>query len=183
MTLGTLGRSRPNVGEVPHIFLFSFRSTVGGRREQPGDMNKDLETVVEREVDALGYDVVLLRQGGTRSRPVLELRIDRRDGERVSIGDCVRVSRAVEARLDAESGEAAPFGGRRYELQVSSPGEMRRRREVSTTDVRVPGTQRDASSGAADARQPEESTKQSDGSQDTPAGVHTDDGSRNGRFD
>ena len=54
-------------------------------------MNKDLERVVQQEVDAIGYDVVLLRQGGTKSRPVLELRIDRRDGERVSIADCVRV--------------------------------------------------------------------------------------------
>jgi ribosome maturation factor RimP len=91
-------------------------------------MNRDLETVVEHEVDALGYDVVLLRRGGTRSRPVLEIRIDRRDGEPVRIADCVRVSRAVEARLDA--GDAAAFGGGRYELQVSSPGDARRARDA-----------------------------------------------------
>ena len=123
MTAGRQACLRLNVGEVPHIFLFSFRSAQR-RDELAGCMNKDLESVVEREVDAIGYDVVLLRQGGTRSRPVLELRIDRRDGERVSIADCVRVSRAVEARLDCGvAGEAAPFGGRRYELQVSSPGD------------------------------------------------------------
>jgi ribosome maturation factor RimP len=126
-------------------------------------MNKDLESVVEREVDAIGYDIVLLRQGGTKSRPVLELRIDRRDGERVSIADCVRVSRAVEARLDAALGEAAPFAGRRYELQVSSPGDAPPRQRA--------------------AHAPSQHLHESEVPHSGPADVHTDDGSRNGRFD
>jgi ribosome maturation factor RimP len=102
-------------------------------------MNRDLELIVEKEVDTQGYDLVLLRQGGTRSRPVLEVRIDRRDGVAVSIADCVRVSRALEARLDAPQGEDAgaggggvALGGGRYELQVSSPGDARRLRPATS---------------------------------------------------
>jgi ribosome maturation factor RimP len=77
-----------------------------------------LEDVVTQELDAVGYDLVELRRGGTRSRPLIEVRIDRRDGNAVSVDDCAVASRALEARLDG-SGIVAP----QYVLQVSSPGE------------------------------------------------------------
>ena len=85
-------------------------------------MNQTLEDVVNAELDALGYDLVELRKGGTRTRPLLDVRIDRRDGEKVSVDDCARVSRAIEARLDAGEGELVP---ERYVLEVSSPGAER----------------------------------------------------------
>jgi ribosome maturation factor RimP len=81
-------------------------------------MNDQLQHVVAQGLDDAGFDLVELRQGGTKSRPVLEVRIDRRDGEKVTVEDCARASRALEARLDT--------GGlvdERYVLQVSSPGE------------------------------------------------------------
>lgn len=81
-------------------------------------MNDALEHVVTQELDGVGYDLVELRKGGTRSRPVLEVRIDRRDGEKVTVDDCARASRALETRLDAGDLIAG-----RYVLQVSSPGE------------------------------------------------------------
>jgi len=81
-------------------------------------MNDALEHVVTQELDSVGYDLVELRKGGTRSRPVLEVRIDRRDGETVTVDDCARASRALEARLDA-----GDLVVERYVLQVSSPGE------------------------------------------------------------
>lgn len=81
-------------------------------------MNDDLEHVVTHELDAVGFDLVELRRGGTKSRPVIEVRIDRRDGETVTVDDCARVSRALEARLD--SGDVVSA---RYVLQVSSPGD------------------------------------------------------------
>lgn len=59
-----------------------------------------------------------LRRGGTKSRPLIEVRIDRRDGVAVSVDDCATASRALEARLDG-SELVAP----QYVLQVSSPGE------------------------------------------------------------
>jgi ribosome maturation factor RimP len=72
---------------------------------------------VTSELDRLGYDLVELRTGGTRTRPSLQLRIDRRDGAAVTVEDCAIVSRAVEARLEAEQ-----HVGPQYVLEVSSPG-------------------------------------------------------------
>jgi ribosome maturation factor RimP len=82
------------------------------------NMNGELERVVAEGLDEAGYDLVELRKGGTRSRPVLDVRIDRRDGKTVSVDDCARVSRVLEARLDADA-----LVGERYVLEVSSPGE------------------------------------------------------------
>lgn len=99
------------MGEVPHIFLFlgnSFHKNV----------NDTLETVVTAELDAAGFDLVELRRGGTKNRPLVEVRIDRRDGEGVSVDDCAKVSRMLEARLDTSG-----LVPERYELQVSSPGD------------------------------------------------------------
>jgi ribosome maturation factor RimP len=81
-------------------------------------VSQALEDVVATEVDSLGYELVELRRGGSRSRPVLDVRIDRRDGVPVTVDDCSRASRAIEARLDAEPAIA----GDRYVLEVSSPG-------------------------------------------------------------
>jgi ribosome maturation factor RimP len=81
-------------------------------------MNDELEHVVTQGLDEIGYDLVELRKGGTRSRPVLEVRIDRRDGETVTVEDCARASRALEAHLDTGA-----LVSDRYVLQVSSPGE------------------------------------------------------------
>lgn len=70
------------------------------------------------ELDAVGYDLVELRRGGTKTRPLIEVRIDRRDGQAVSVDDCATASRALEARLDGS--DVVPS---QYVLQVSSPGE------------------------------------------------------------
>ena len=82
------------------------------------DVKDALEDVVVSELDAVGFDLVELRRGGTKSRPLIEVRIDRRDGVAVSVDDCAQASRALEARLDG-SELVAP----QYVLQVSSPGE------------------------------------------------------------
>jgi ribosome maturation factor RimP len=82
-------------------------------------VKSELETVVESELDSLGFDLVDLRRQGSRMRPVFEVRIDRRDGAKVTVDDCARVSRALELKLDANEGALV---GDRYELQVSSPG-------------------------------------------------------------
>lgn len=82
------------------------------------DVNETLEAVVLAELDAAEFDLVELRRGGTKGRPLVEVRIDRRDGDSVSVDDCARVSRMLEARLD-QSGLVPE----RYVLQVSSPGD------------------------------------------------------------
>lgn len=80
-------------------------------------MNRALEDVVTKELDTLGFDLVEFRLGGTGRRRLLDVRIDRRDGQKVTVEDCARVSRAVEPALDA-SGLVAD----NYVLEVSSPG-------------------------------------------------------------
>ncbi len=83
----------------------------------PAAVNDELERVVTTELAPLGFELVELRRRGSKSRPVLDLRVERADGARVSVDDCARVSRAVEARL-----EEAQLVGERYVLEVSSPG-------------------------------------------------------------
>ena len=74
-------------------------------------------------LEALGYQLVECRVGGSARRPHFVVRIDRRTADPdphggVTVDDCARVSRALEAWLDqAEAG-----GGGRYILEVSSPG-------------------------------------------------------------
>jgi ribosome maturation factor RimP len=81
-------------------------------------MKDELEDVVSSEVGSAGYDLVDLKRRGTKSRPVIEVRIDRRDAENVTVDDCAKVSRAIEARLDGGG-----IVAERYVLQVSSPGD------------------------------------------------------------
>ena len=100
-------------GETPHFFVLE-----GAGRQLSERVNDELERVVTEELDAVGFDLVELRRGGTRSRPLVEVRIDRRDGAGVTVDDCARASRALEARLDGSD-----LVGERYVLQVSSPGE------------------------------------------------------------
>ena len=77
-----LGAASENVGEAPHIFLF-----LDGLPRR--DVKDALEDVVVAELDAVGFDLVELRRGGTQNRPLIEVRIDRRDG-RVGHGGRLR---------------------------------------------------------------------------------------------
>ena len=80
-------------------------------------MNQALEALVRARVDALGFDLVELRRGGTARKPLLDVRIDRREGSKVSVDDCALVSRALEPEL-----EASGLVRDDYVLEVSSPG-------------------------------------------------------------
>jgi ribosome maturation factor RimP len=80
-------------------------------------MNQALEEFVRKEVAAFGFDLVEFRRGGTGRSPLLDIRIDRRDGSKVTIDDCAHVSRALEPRLDGSG-----LVGGDYVLEVSSPG-------------------------------------------------------------
>lgn len=80
-------------------------------------MNETLETLVAAEIKPLGLELFELKMGGGKGRPFLDVRVDREDGEKVTVDDCASASRAIERRLDAEN-----FGGLNYVLEVSSPG-------------------------------------------------------------
>ena len=80
-------------------------------------MNEALEALVASEIKPLGLELFELKLGGSKGRPVLDVRVEREDGKKVTVDDCAEASRAIEVKLDAED-----FGGRRYVLEVSSPG-------------------------------------------------------------
>src|SRR3982750_963955 len=80
-------------------------------------MNETLETLVASEIKPLGLELFELKVGGGKGRPVLDVRVDREDGERVTVDDCAAASRAIESKLDADD-----FAGRNYLLEVSCPG-------------------------------------------------------------
>lgn len=83
--------------------------------------DQDLAEEIEVGLSELGFELVELERAGTARRPVLRLRIDRVPGEGeeagVSIEDCVRVSRSLEARLETDNRFPTT-----YVLEVSSPG-------------------------------------------------------------
>ena len=80
-------------------------------------MNEALETIVANEIRPLGLELFELKVGRNKGRPVLDVRIEREDGQQVTVDNCAAASRAIEARLDAND-----FVGKRYVLEVSSPG-------------------------------------------------------------
>ena len=80
-------------------------------------MNGTLEDVVAAEIKPLGLELFELKLGGSKGRPVVDVRVEREDGETVTVETCALASRAIEAKLDEEN-----FGGRQYVLEVSSPG-------------------------------------------------------------
>lgn len=80
----------------------------------------ELTAEVRRRVDELGFEVVDVRRRGSKTRPVLETRIDRpgsTPGEGVTSQDCAVVSRGLERWLDETQ-----LLGLTYTLEVSSPG-------------------------------------------------------------
>ena len=80
-------------------------------------MSEALQDIIVAELAPLGLELFELRSGGTRGRPVLDVRIEKKNGENVTVADCARASRAIEAKLDD-----ANAAGTRYVLEVSSPG-------------------------------------------------------------
>jgi len=83
-------------------------------------LTESLEETFRSQLDALGLELADLRIGGTAQRPLVQVRIEwpPSDPPRpVTVADCARASRALEAWLD----QGGPMGSR-YLLEVSSPG-------------------------------------------------------------
>jgi ribosome maturation factor RimP len=79
-----------------------------------------LDTEIETRIEALGYELVELERTGSKARPILRIRVDKEGTtpeKGVTVEDCTRVSREVEAFLDAKEDLSE-----RYVLEVSSPG-------------------------------------------------------------
>ena len=88
-------------------------------------MNETLETLVANEIKPLGLELFELKVGGGKGRPVLDVRVEREDGGKVTVANCAAASRAIENRLDSEN-----FGAGNYVLEVSSPGVERPLRDA-----------------------------------------------------
>jgi ribosome maturation factor RimP len=75
---------------------------------------------LRERVEALGFELADVQRRGAGSRIRLQVRIDRPDtapGRGITVDDCAKVSRELEAWLDTEQ-----VLGTRYVLEVSSPG-------------------------------------------------------------
>lgn len=81
----------------------------------------EVESELAERVERLGYELVDVVWAGSSARPILRIRIDLPEGGGaeggVGVGDCAKVSRALEAWLDP-----LPSMRERYVLEVSSPG-------------------------------------------------------------
>jgi ribosome maturation factor RimP len=71
--------------------------------------------IIEPVIDSLGIELDDVELGKMRGKALLRVTIDKDGG--VSIDDCERVSREIEALLDVE--DPIPYS---YTLEVSSPG-------------------------------------------------------------
>ncbi|MEX0936076.1 MAG: ribosome maturation factor RimP [Gemmatimonadota bacterium] len=87
---------------------------------------------VEERLEALGMELVDIEWAGSGRKPILRLRVDFPDsvpGAGVTVDDCARASRMLEAWLDDH-----PALPDRYVLEVSSPGverPLRRKRDFT----------------------------------------------------
>lgn len=92
-----------------------------GLRKTRGRMDREsVELGMQERLDALGFELVELEWAGSRSRPILRVRVDRPDalpGEGITVDDCATVSRDLEPWLEGR-GDVPE----RYVLEVSSPG-------------------------------------------------------------
>ena len=83
----------------------------------------ELQREFEGVVRELGFDLVDVEQAGSKTRPLLRLRIERpgadptQPGQGVTVDECARVSRAIEEQLDNREDLSE-----RYVLEVSSAG-------------------------------------------------------------
>jgi ribosome maturation factor RimP len=111
-------------------------------------VDQAIEAIVIAELTPLGFELVEMKRGGSKGRPVLDVRIDRLDGQKVQVGDCATASRAIEARLDADASLIAT----RYVLEVSSPG-MERPLKKAADWVRFVGRRASVNAPALQGRQ------------------------------
>lgn len=115
--------SRPGAGGEkwgmhPHFFSCSGPGLAG-----VVPMSDELEKVIEERIEEMGYEFVELERAGSKTRPILRVRVDIAGGSSgepgtgVTIDECARVSRRLEEYLDEK-----PDLAERYVLEVSSPG-------------------------------------------------------------
>ncbi|MDE2677395.1 MAG: hypothetical protein F4087_13320 [Gemmatimonadetes bacterium] len=100
-------------GMASPAFFVGSRQGVDVKTDRTG-----LQEGFAEQLAHLGYEIVQLQWAGNAQRPVVRLRVEHEPPNRpVSLDDCARVSRRLEAWID--EGARLP---ERYVLEVSSPG-------------------------------------------------------------
>lgn len=80
------------------------------------DLDDEIGTLVSRELENLGLELVKLERFPRGRRWILRIFVDRPESS-VTVDDCVRVSRALGITLEGGDMISGP-----YNLEVSSPG-------------------------------------------------------------
>ncbi len=101
------------MGRMPHLLLYG-----GGPSKEYWCMNPNerLVSLIEEELETLGFELVKLDSSSRGKRQILRIYIDNPAGK-VTIDNCVAVSKALGFMLDGE--DIMPGG---YNLEVSTPG-------------------------------------------------------------
>ena len=80
------------------------------------DLSERIQDLIAASVEDLGYNIVRVLITG-KDKMVLQIMVEHKDGQGMTVDDCATISRAVSALLEIDD----PIGGA-YTLEVSSPG-------------------------------------------------------------
>jgi len=80
------------------------------------DLSNKIQNLIEPSVDDLGFDIVRVQVSG-KNELLMQVMVEHKDGQGMTVDDCANVSRAISALLEVEDPIKDP-----YTLEVSSPG-------------------------------------------------------------
>jgi len=81
-----------------------------------GLLNEQITALLEPSIEDMGYELVEINFLGSK-QSVLQLVIERKDNEGITIEDCTIVSKSTATRLDVED-----LMKQAYSLEITSPG-------------------------------------------------------------
>lgn len=81
-----------------------------------------LTALIDREAQALGFELVRVKMFGGKSDPTLQVMAERPETRQLTIDDCAELSRRISDVLDALEAEGRDPIEEAYRLEVSSPG-------------------------------------------------------------
>lgn len=80
------------------------------------DLDGRIQNLIEPTLGDLGFEIVRVRISG-KKKLSMQVMVEHKDGQGMTVDDCATISRAISALLDVED----PVKGA-YTLEVSSPG-------------------------------------------------------------
>ena len=80
------------------------------------ELSNRIQRLIEPMIADMGFDIVRVQISGQK-KLLMQVMVENKDGQGITVDDCAAVSRAISALLDVED----PIKGG-YTLEVSSPG-------------------------------------------------------------